>query len=239
MAAGRCRAIIILGALLFLGGTTAARSDRGERPAIVRVRLYVEGGHLACDVASTGIFSERIVGTVQSGLPAVIELFYQLMASNDGTVTRGVHSYSLRYDVWDDVYSITEGDSVIHFSTFEEMRRLVEHLRGVALIPAHEMRAEKWYSMRVSLAVNPLTGTDRQKITGWVRENLRSSQDDSWKEQVFSVSDLIAHFFSQEKDSPNRSNWYQTELFRPEALPARGSKSAKRENPQGGHEEEE
>jgi hypothetical protein len=239
MATGSYRAVIIIGALIFLGGATAVRSDEGDRPAIVRVRLYMDGGNLACDVTSTGIFSERIVGTVQSGLPAVIELFYQLMASNEGTVTRGVHSYSVQYDVWDDVYSITEGDSTLDLSTFEDMRRIVEHLRGVALIPAGEMLADMSYSVRLSLAVNPLTGSDRKKITGWVRENLRSSQDDSWKEQVLNVNDLIAHFFSREKDSPNRSDWYQSERFRPKRLPVSQSRSTERGGQSGGHEEDE
>lgn len=195
------------------------------RPDVVQVRLYVEDGRLTGDITCRGIFSERIVGTVQSGLPAVVELFYHLLGSIEGTVKKGVHSYSLAYDVWEDGYSISGGDSTVYFPTFKEMRATIEHLRSVSIIPFDEILPEQSYRILVSVAVNPLQGTDNSRIAGWVSENVRGNRDDSWHEQVLNLNDLITHFFSKEKDTTNRSGWFRSEPFKPGHLPVRNKEA--------------
>lgn len=212
--------------LLLFCGARPVRAEEETRPTIIRVEIYVNSEKLNCDVTSRGLFSEKIVGTVQSGLPAVIELFYQMMANGKGTVIRGVHSYSLGYDVWDDVYSIAGEDSVEHFTTFNAMRSAIENLRNVPIIPMNDISIESDYSINMSLAVNPLQGSDKRKIEGWVSDNMRSDQDRTRREQVLNINDLINHFFTREDVPANRSEWFETPIFKPAELRVR----AKEEN---------
>ena len=71
----------------------AARAD--ERPAISGVSVYVRGGVVHCDLRCDNLFTERIVGTVESGLPAVVELLYTMHNADGKRVRRGLHSYEL------------------------------------------------------------------------------------------------------------------------------------------------
>ncbi len=216
----KCIVSSICGAVL-LSGSLAVHAAEKTRPSIVHARLFIDNELLVCDVASTGLFPERIIGTVRSGLPAVVELFFHVTGPDDDTVAEGVRSYSLGYDVWEGVYSITENDSTIIFPSFQSMRRVMEQLRNVTLVPVHSLVPAQSYNVRLSLAVNPLQGTDRRTIDSWVRENVRRSRDDSWKEQVLNVNEMIAHFFSRNTNAGNRSKWYHLARFRPDALPVR------------------
>ncbi len=190
-----------------------------ERPTIVEVELHIDDGYLEADITARGLFSERITGTVQSGLPAVVEFFYHLMEPGGSPVEGGVRSYSLKYDVWDDVYSITGQDSTIFLPSLEAMRSVIQHMKSISLVPVEKMVPERSYFVQVSVAVNPLQGTDKGEMTGWVRQHVESSET-SWHEQVLNVNELIERFFSSDDDSPMRSKWFRSAVFRPYLLPA-------------------
>jgi len=155
---------------------------------------------------------------VQSGLPAVVDFFYLLMESGGGTVLEGVQSYSLEYDVWDDEYSVTGNGAVTPLPTLDAMRSMIEQMRNMSLVPADRMLMDHAYSVRMSVAVNPLQGTDKRKMAGWIRENVNSSREDYWHEQVLNVNELISHFLSREEGSARISEWFDSPLFRPEQL---------------------
>jgi len=219
MATSRVAAMIIASVLLLGGGPKPVRAEEA-RPAIARLRLSIDRGYVAGDVTTTGLFSERVVGTVQSGLPAVVDLFCILSAPGGGTVREEVLSFTLGYDVWEDTYSIKGPDTTLTFPTFAGMRSAIEHVRGVRLVPSGGLDPGRSYRLKVSVAISPLRGADRDKIAGWVSENMRSSEDGARREQVLDLNDLISHFFSRERGDVNRSGWYESAFFKPGALPA-------------------
>jgi hypothetical protein len=210
---------LVLTLWLLAGAATAVLAARESGPTILDVQLYVMDGMLAGTIRSDGLLSERIAGTVQSGLPAVVELFYNLETPDNKSIKRGLQSFELRYDVWDDLYSITGGDTVVFHSSFESLSRAVQHLRKIRLFPMHDLSPEREYAVRFGISVNPLQGTDRRKISGWLDSNVRGSSDESWREQVLNLNDLIQHFFSRRKAGAQQSEWYRTKMFKPGSLP--------------------
>jgi hypothetical protein len=214
------RALFILCVLLGCSWAGSARAGEAESsPAILAVHLYISNEMVTGDIKSAGLFSERIAGTIQSGLPAVVEFFYSLEERGEGSVRRGVLTFELIYDVWDDYYSIKSADTTHTYSTYDAMTRAVQNLRYIALVPMHKMDSDGEYFFRLGVAVNPLRGSDRQKIAGWVGENVRgeTASNQSWREQVLNLNDLIQHFFAKRKDA-NRSEWFQTQFFKPGTL---------------------
>jgi len=202
---------------MWAGYVHAGESE--SSPAVLAVHLYISHDMVTGDIKSTGLFSERIAGTIQSGLPAVVEFFYSLEVRDRGSVQRGVVSYELTYDVWDDYYTVQGSDTVRTYPTYETMTQAVQNLRRIALVPLHALNANGEYSFRLGVAVNPLRGTDRKKIAGWVGENVRGENvsGDTWREQVLNLNDLIQHFFSKREDT-SRSEWFRTEFFTPGSL---------------------
>lgn len=191
----------------------------GERPVISGAKVYVYDGNIVSDLLCGGLFSEEIVGTVQSGLPAVVELLYSLTTRENKTVKRGIHSYELRYDVWEDVYAVKHPDSTTAYDTFEQMGRAIEALRRVSIIPLQSINLSSEYSIQFSIAVHPLRGIEKKEIEGWVGETVGGRTEGSWHEQVLNLNELIHRFFSRGKETSKRSEWYRTGLFSPGRLP--------------------
>ena len=190
-----------------------------ERPAIVDIDLHAEGGYLVADLTSRGLFSERITGTVQSGLPAVVELFYHLVGPGGSSLEAGVRSYSLEYDVWDDVYSVSGPDSTVMLPSLEAMRSIIEHMKSISLVPVEKMAPGRTYLVQMSIAVSPLQGTEREEMEGWVKQNVES-RGTSWHEQMLNINELIERFFSGADDSGMRSEWFKSKSFEPRSLTA-------------------
>lgn len=197
-------------------GVTTVRAD--ERPVIGDASVYIRGGVVHCDLRCDNLFTERIVGTVESGLPAVVELLYRVHNADNKRVRRGLHSYELVYDVWDDVYSLDRGDTLIVYDGFDAMRAALERLQGVAVAPVADLGAEERYTVEFSISVHPLRGTEEEQIVGWVDEQVLGQSSRSWHERVLNVGDLVHGLFSRDRDHSVRSEWYRTAAFTPATL---------------------
>jgi len=190
-----------------------------ERPIVSDVSVYVADGRVVCDVSCDGLFSEQIVGTIKSGLPAVVELLYSVEEGDGGTVSSGIYSYELRYDVWDDIFFVQIGDSSDSFDSFDGMKKTIEQLQAVTVLPATRVDRERQYAVFVTVAVHPLSGSDKQRIAGFVEETVGARSHDSWREQVLNINDLIGWFFARDKGTSNRSETFETPFFSFDSLP--------------------
>lgn len=218
---GRGRGAIWRGVLVAcaLCAHAAGVALAAERPEVTGARLYVSHQRIVSDLDCAHLFSEQIVGTVESGLPAVVELAWRLVDDDGDDVRRGVQAFGLRYDVWDDVYSLERGDTTFAFTSFDALRGAVEHLQRVPVVAVHDIRAGGVYAVEFAVAVHPLRGSEQQRIVGWVDDTVRGS-DASWREQLLNVNDLIHRFFSRDRDASNQSDWFRSILFTPASLPS-------------------
>jgi hypothetical protein len=204
---------------------SAVSAAATERPMITGAEVYVSGDLIVCDVRCDGLLSERIAGTVQSGLPAVIELLYNLEGRDGKAVLNGIHSYELLYDVWDDIYSIRSGDSTLIFEDFDAMGRSIERLQRLPIVSVEAADTSREYSVSLIVAVHPLRGSETHRVEGLVSDAVGARAHDSWREQVLNINDLIRRFFSRDKGTSNRSDVYRTQYFAPRSLPGAGDSS--------------
>lgn len=213
-------AAAVFAALAVVAGPTAYAAGTGGRPAITGATVFIANDKVVSTVTTRGLFSEEIVGTVQSGLPAVVELLYSIVGRDDKTLAAGLHTIELRYDVWENMYFVERVDTTSRFSSFTAMASTVQTLRRVTIVPLSALRPNTEYAIRLSVAIHPLQGRGQEEIAGWVGENVRSGSEGSLREQVLNLNDLIEHFFARDKSPANRSEWYRTEFFNPTLLPA-------------------
>jgi hypothetical protein len=211
-----CMFALALAQATLITGVGDARAD--ERPVINDASVYVRGGVVHCDLRCGNLFTERVVGTVESGLPAVVELLYTMHNADGKRVRRGLHSYELVYDVWDDVYSLDRGDTLMTFDGFDALRAAMERLQSVAVAPVADLDPQASYTVDFSIAVHPLRGAEEEQIVGWVDEQVLGQSSRSWHERVLNVGDLIHGIFSRDQDHSVRSEWYRTAAFTPSTL---------------------
>lgn len=215
MRTGRILTTILAAGLILAALPASARAPSSERPIIREVIIYTDGSTLFCDLSSDGMISERISGTVRSGLPAVVELFYHLKTKGRGVSIEGIHSWSLRYDVWEDIYSVSDGDTTVTLESIESMENMISRLKGISLIPFSRLADGKGFTVKFSIAVNPFSGSEGEQVEGWIEESAGIRQESSWREQVLNVNDLISHLFSRNRDAASRSDWFEIESAEP------------------------
>jgi hypothetical protein len=201
----------------FLLAFTSAAGADAQAPHVTSARVYVSEDFLVSDIVSSGLFTEEIEGTVKSGLPAVVELLFSLDNAARDVLRRGVLSYELRYDVWEDRYAVTDVDSTCIYTSFIEMTRAVQNLERITIAPLDIMDPGSDYMLRLSIRVYPLRGRDQRTIVGWVGETVRGGGAES-REQLLNLNDLIEHFFAREKREAG-GGWFETNRFRPGGLP--------------------
>ncbi len=216
MKTGRILTTIIAAGLLLAAMPTSARSPSSERPVIRDVRIYTDGSTLFCDLSSDGMLSDRISGTVRSGLPAVVELFYHLRTKGRGVSIEGIHSWSLKYNVWEDIYSVSDGDTTVTLESIESMENMISRLKGISLIPFSRLAAGKRFTVKFSIAVNPFSGSEGKQVEGWIEQSAGTRQESSWREQILNVNDLISHLFSRNRDATSHSEWFEIDPVTPE-----------------------
>jgi len=192
---------------------TAAGEKDATRPVIVEATVYTTGSHIVSNVTSKHLFSESVAGTVQSGLPAVVELLFRMIEGKSRLINQGLVSYELRYDVWEDRYTIAAADSTRIYPTFEAMGYAMENLKQVSLGVMDMLDGNTEYSVEFGIAVHPLRSKDKQEIEGWVSDNVRGSADPSRHQQVLNINELIEHFFLRNKDDATRSQWHRSATF--------------------------
>lgn len=210
----------MLASVLLMGGVWSSVRAEEPHPTIESLRLSVENNYLSADVTSSGLFSERITGTIQSGLPAVVDLFYYLSTLDGGALAENVFSLSLSYDVWEDIYTIDTGDTAVSYTSLAHVKQAVQTLHHLELVSLDSIDPGRSYRVHMSIMINPLRGADRDQIAGWVRENVWAGDDDSWHRQVLNLNELISHFFSKEGGVVNQSGWYKSDIIKPDSLRA-------------------
>lgn len=213
--------IFLLAALVVACPQPTMAEERSQRPTITDAQVYVVGMQLVSDVYVENLFSERVAGTVQSGLPALVELLYRLLEGKSSVVHQGIVAYELRYDIWEDRYLVTDVDSIEVYATFETMKNAMEGIR----VPCGDvdlLDAGRDYTVEVGIAIHPLRGKDKREIEGWVSENVGGGTAGSQRTQVLNLNEMIEHFFRRNKDDANRSEWFRSPVFRSGQLPVRG-----------------
>jgi hypothetical protein len=197
---------------------TAAADEGATRPVIVEAKVYVTGRHIVGDITVRHLFSKSVAGTVQSGLPAVVELMFRMIEGRSRLINQGLVAYELRYDVWEDRYTIAVVDSTRIYPTFDAMGRAMENLKQVSLGFVDMLEVDTEYSFEFGIAVHPLRSKDKREIEGWVSENVRGGAETPRHQQVLNINELIEHFFLRNKDDATRSRWYRSAAFTRDGL---------------------
>jgi hypothetical protein len=177
----------------------------------MRVDVTTAGNEVVCTIVSSGLFSEQVVNTVESGLPAVVELLYRVVDARDHALRRGLYTMEIRCDVWNDVYSLARDDTSYTYASFALVAAAVEQLQRVRVMPVSALRGVTSIAVECNIAVYPLRGKEQREIVGWVEEQVGGQSSRTWREQVLNIDDLIQRL--QSRDSGRRSDWLRSAVY--------------------------
>lgn len=202
--------------LNFLPALVRGGDDRAIR--VENIVPRVSNGKLTVSADLENLFSDRIVGTIQSGLPSIIQVEIKLKDARKKTLFRKLIFRKISYDIWEERYRIEVEDSSQVFASFAAVTQQSSRLEHEDLTPPARLRADQQYVIEIRAGIVPISSAQAEKVTDWLldpnetEEYLASENRASGFE--LNINKLVSFFVSSRKKSTYTSDWYSSKKFR-------------------------
>ncbi len=198
--------------------TTFVHAQNKQEILVERITPTLQNGALVISADFRNLFSRKIVGTIQSGLPSIVQIEIRLQDENDRVVLTNRISRTITYDIWDERYFIELQDSTQVFSDFDACKQAVLQLRNAMLPVSQRLVDAQPYTANIRVGIVPISGRQADKITDWLldpnqtEESMAAEDRDSGFQ--LNLTKLVSFFVSSNKKSRYASAWFSSSRFR-------------------------
>lgn len=188
-----------------------------QKPQVTSVAPVRAGDRLGITCRIDDLFAPKIVGTIKSGLPAVLNFDMRLIEESGREVWHGDQSWKILYDLWTEKYRLRMPAEEKIFESFPALQDFCAQFNsGPVVAPEYFSRGQK-YRLRVQVIVLPISSRQKEQLRD-ILEASDSSQESNPAESrrnTFSVnlSQLIS-FFIGGKSPHGASDWGESPAFR-------------------------
>ncbi len=185
---------------------------------VERIAPVLQDSVLAVSVEVKNLFSPRITGTIQSGLPSIIQIEIRLEDDGGQEVAYKFISRQISYDIWEERYTVDGGDTVLVFSEFDSVMAFGRRLDLEALTPVAELDARQTYVVQVRAGIVPISTRQAERVSDWLldpnqtEERIASEQRSSGFE--LNLNKLVSFFVNRNSKPDFASSWFSSRKFR-------------------------
>ncbi len=191
--------------------------DNGQ----IRVEQIEPGlnhGYLTVSAVFQNLFSPKIVGTIQSGLPSIVEIEIKLLREGKKSILHKHMSRSISYNIWEERYAIQSEDTTEFCNELEKAKYLTSRLNGFALIKSSLLDPAAHYLIQIRVGIIPISSSQGARITDWLLNPNQTEEDLASEDRAsgfkFNLSNLISFFIDGKKHSRYISDWHSSKPFR-------------------------
>ena len=192
---------------------------RGVDLRITALDACVVNDSLCFSVRMDGVISDKMEGIILSGLPAMVELEVVLTDMSNRRKKRERIALKISHDVWRDVFTIECRNQSRNFSSLDSLKKAVHHLQRVALFPLKSLAQGNRHMLAVRAEIAGISEMQNDKLKNWVIYSTETEEKHTSERRNtgfrFSLSRLIGSLLIKERDSQNRTDWFQSEPFIP------------------------
>lgn len=196
--------------LLATGGGSAGAVD-----SIERFEPFLHQDDLCIDLVAHGIMDERTAMTIDSGLPGTCAFFLRVEARGPRVVAELLLERTLRFDLWENLYVLEEGNTRSSFETLASADSALFRLDAVPLLPVARLVASEEYRILVDIDVQPLAQEDRERLRRYVSRNSNTAGNN--EELVLDLGAVLTNLFGKRAHRTD-TLVHQTPYFRPSDL---------------------
>lgn len=225
----KIRAFGIRGLLLLSLGvwpvSDSARAQTRDLMYISGVTPFVQNDTLRVSFRISNMFSQKVRGTIQSGLPSVVE--YQIdLYEHKRRLLRLHQIQRILYDVWEERYTLESADADTGrvFATFQTLARHCSQIENLVLLSRLRLRPQTRYRLTISASVSPISAHQNRKLSGWLQSANQTEDDITSPESSsgfkLNLSKLVSFFMRSSNRRGNYSAQFSTEFRLSDLLPA-------------------
>lgn len=190
---------------------------RGEI-RVENIKPQLSGDSLTVSAEFKNLFSKKIIGTIQSGLPSIIEIQIKLLEEGKKQVVRKVMSKRIQFDIWEERYSISDKDSTEIYLDFEQVKQAGSRLQNELLGSRNLLIRNKDYTIEIQVGIVPISAGQANKVSNWLENPNQTEEavaaDNRASGFRLNVNKLVSFFVSNKKGSQFRSRWYSSTPFK-------------------------
>ncbi len=196
---------------------TASPGDEGGI-RIETITPGVKNGQITVSARFRNLFSKKIVGTIQSGLPSIIQIEMKLLEGKEKTLVHKTLMRRISYDIWQERYAIDSPDSTQILTDFEAVKKVSSALQDEPLVQRQKLRPTSRYTIELRVGIIPISTRQAEKVSDWlldpnqVEEPLASDNRSSGFE--LNISKLVSFFVNRKKGSRYRSEPFRSKPFK-------------------------
>ncbi|RMD98642.1 MAG: DUF4390 domain-containing protein [Calditrichaeota bacterium] len=207
--------------LLLLRVDAAARADGNIK--IDSVKAIYRDGKLWLKFQIDHLFTPRVVGTIQSGLPAIVELEVKLYRNKHRQIRHKRLFIKIAYNIWNERFIIQAQDTTKILTDFEKTKREASRINRLLLANALPPEANARFLVKIRASITPISSLQNQKLAGWLQEADQTSEDITSSERSsgfkLNISKLISFFVGDQRKRGNVSEWFEYAFQLSDLLP--------------------
>ena len=192
-------------------------AQAGGEIRVERITPGLSGDSLVVSADFKNLFSKKIVGTIQSGLPSIVEIQIKLLEGTRQIVRKPI-SRSIEFDVWEERYLVRSPDTTQVYLEFEQVKRASNRLLNAFLISRALLAAAKNYTIQIRVGIVPISAHQANKVSYWLENPNQSEEaiasDNRSSGFSLNINKLVSFFVSNKKGSQFSSKWFSSRPFR-------------------------
>lgn len=173
---------------------------------------------LAVSAEFRNLFSKKITGTIQSGLPSIIQIEIRLQDGKGKSVLRKRLTRTVSYDIWEERYTVLAEDSAYVFTDFEAAKEASQRLDNEALPPLRGVNDNQRYVVQIRVGIVPISTRQAEKVTDWLLDPNQTEEAIASENRAsgfqLNLNKLVSFFVSSKKKSSYASEWFSSTKFR-------------------------
>jgi len=192
-------------------------AQAGGEIRVERITPGLSGDSLVVSADFKNLFSKKIVGTIQSGLPSIVEIQIKLLEGTRQIVRKPI-SRSIEFDVWEERYLVRSPDTTQVYFEFEQVKQASNRLLNAFLISRALLAAAKNYTIQIRVGIVPISAHQANKVSYWLENPNQSEEaiasDNRSSGFSLNINKLVSFFVSNKKGSQFNSKWFSSRPFR-------------------------
>jgi len=189
-----------------------------QKPQVLSVSPIRAGEQIGIRGGLGDLFAPKIVGTIKSGLPAVLSFDIRLTEESGREIWRGDRSWKVLYDLWAEKYRLRTSNEDKVFDNFPALEEFCKDFYSGPVLSLTQLQRDKRYRLRLQVVVIPISSRQKEQLRDLL-ESAESGQESNPAESrrnTFSVniSQLVSFFIGGKSQPQGASDWGESSWFR-------------------------
>ncbi|MCA9733321.1 MAG: DUF4390 domain-containing protein [Deferribacteres bacterium] len=196
---------------LLLGFASSTLVAQDNRIIIAEAVPFVKEEFVGVRFVLAPFFTQKVSGTIQSGLPSVLEIELTIRDEQNNRVAEFVVLRRISYNIWDEKYRLDSADTTLYFKSFTDLQKACLLLKSAPFVKLATFAIGENYKLHVRAGLKLISSLQTRKLAGWLDKSYQEtetiSSDESSSGFRLSLGALVSMFMGDSAEKTAKAGW--------------------------------